>query len=107
MTSEYWELLLSLRTKSIGDIAVLEGVLFGFLTIMEVNEEKRGLVEEHGGKILETQEWVEGVFGRLGSGADGEGKRVRMLAAGVLVRIREVVEKYQALLMGDLARFES
>lgn len=104
MTSEYWELLLGLRTKSIGDIAVLEGVLFGFLTILEVNEEKRGLVDEHGSKILETQEWVEGVFGRLRG--NGEEERVRMLAAGVLVRIREVVEKYQALLMGDLARYQ-
>lgn len=104
MTSEYWELLLVLRAKSVGDIAVLEGVLFGFLTILEVNEEKRGLVEEHGGKILETQEWVEGVFGRLRG--SGEEERVRMVAAGVLVRIREMVEKYQALLMGDLARYE-
>ncbi len=80
-----------------------EALLFAFLTLLEVNEEKRGLVERHGRQLLETQEWVEGVFGRMGGGEEEE--RGRLLAAGVLVRIREVVEKYQALLMGDLASF--
>jgi telomere length regulation protein len=105
MTSEFWDLLLSLRAQSIGDVTVIEALLFAFLTILEINEDKRRLVEAHGRQMLETQEWVEGVFGRLGSGGSEEDERVRMLAAGCLVRIREVVEKYQALLMGDLANF--
>jgi telomere length regulation protein len=105
MTSEFWDLLLTLRTQSVGDIVVMEGLLFGFMTILELNEDKRRLVEAHGRQMLETQEWVEGVFGRVGSGGSEEDERVRMLAAGVMVRIREVVEKYQALLMGDLASF--
>lgn len=88
-----------------GDVVVMEGLLFGFMTILELNEDKRRLVEAHGRQILETQEWVEGVFGRVGAGGSEEDERVRMLAASVLVRIREVVEKYQALLMGDLASF--
>ena len=104
MTSEFWDLLLSLRTQSIGDITVVESMLFAFLTLLEVNEDKWGLVERHGRQLLETQEWVEGVFGRVGGGSE-EDERVRMLAAGCLVRIREVVEKYQALLMGDLVSF--
>jgi telomere length regulation protein len=102
MTSEFWDLLLSLRTQSIGDVTVVEALLFAFLTLLEVNEDKRGLVDRHGRQLLETQEWVEGVFSRMGGGGEERG---RMLAAGVLVRIREVVEKYQALLMGDLVTF--
>lgn len=106
MTSEFWDLLLSLRAQSIGDIMVIEALLFGFMTILEINEDKRTLVQDHGRQMLETQEWVEGVFGRVGGGGSEEDERVRMLAAGVLVRIRECVEKYQALLMGDLASFQ-
>lgn len=84
---------------------VLEALLFSFLSILEVNGDKRGLVEGFGRQMLETQEWVEGVFGRLGSAGSEEDERVRMLAGGVLVRIRENVEKYQALLLGDMASF--
>lgn len=120
MTAEFWSLLLALRVRSQGDISVMEGLLFAFLTILEVNEDKRRLVQEQGRQLLETQEWVESVFSRLGtaggSGIQGlmggggqalseEDEKVRMLAAAVLVRIRECVEKYQALLMGDLASF--
>ncbi|KAG9248875.1 telomere length regulation protein-domain-containing protein [Calycina marina] len=104
MTAEFWDLLLSLRTQSIGDIGVVEALLFGFLTILETHADKKGLVDVHGRQMLETQEWVEGVFARVKGGSEEE-DRVRMLAAGCLVRIRGVVEKYQALLMGDLASF--
>ncbi|KAH7364529.1 telomere length regulation protein-domain-containing protein [Rhexocercosporidium sp. MPI-PUGE-AT-0058] len=106
MTSEFWDLCLGLRAQSMGDILVLEALLFAFLTILEVNGDKRGLVEGFGRQMLETQEWVEGIFGRLGAGGTEEDERVRMLAAGVLVRIRENVEKYQALLLGDMASFK-
>ena len=105
MTSEFWDLLLSLRVGAVGEVAVVESMCFAFLMILEINEDKRNLVERHGRQLLETQEWVEGVFGRFGSqGSEGD-EKVRMLAAGCLVRIREVVEKYQALLRGDLLSF--
>lgn len=104
MTSEFWFLLLSLRPRAINDIAILEALLFAFLTLLDVNEDKRRVAEEHAKELLETQAWVEGVFEGLGGGSE-EGERVRMLAAGVLVGVREVVEKYQRLLMGDLAGF--
>jgi len=104
MTSEFWDLLLSLRTQAIEDITVTEALLFAFMTILEINEDKRRLVEEQGRELLETQKWVEGVFSRVGGGNE-EDEKVRMLAAGCLVRIREVVEKYQVLLMGDLANY--
>ncbi|KAH6675690.1 telomere length regulation protein-domain-containing protein [Halenospora varia] len=106
MTSEFLDLLLGLRTKSLSDSALLEALLFSFLTVLEVNEDKRRLVEAHGREMLEMQEWVESVFARLGKGSGDEEDRVRVLAAGVLVRIRECVEKYQSLLMGDLVSFQ-
>ena len=105
VTSEFWDLLLSLRAQAVGDIAVLEALLFALLTLLEINENQRGLVEENGGRLLETQSWVEGVFSRL-SGEGEEEASVKMCAAGVLIRIREIVEKYQALLLGDMVRFD-
>ncbi|KAM3065983.1 telomere binding protein, variant 2 [Clarireedia jacksonii] len=103
MTSEFWDLCLSLRGQARGDSSVQEGLLFAFMTILEMNEgDLRGLAERHGRELVETREWVEGVFGGLAGGSEEDEKR-RMLAAGVLVRIGECVEKYQRLMIGDLA----
>lgn len=104
MTSEFWDLLLAIRSHTIGDKSVREAVLFGFMALLEVNRDKRRLSEKHGRELLETQRWVEAIFGSIGEGGEEE-ERARTLAAGVLYRIREVVEKYQALLMGDLVNF--
>ncbi|KAH0562622.1 hypothetical protein GP486_002700 [Trichoglossum hirsutum] len=107
MTSEFWDLLLSLRQQS--DPAVLEALLFAMLTLLEINEDKRRLAEEHSKELLETQGWVNVVFeasGRGSGGSNSEGERVRVLAASLLMRIREVVEKYQGLLMGEMFDFD-
>jgi len=101
LTAEFWDLLLSVRGVASEDVAVLEAVLFSLLTLLEVNEDKKRLVDEHSRQLVETQEWTEMMFTRASS-ADKEGERVRTLAAGVLVRSREVVEKYQRLMVGDL-----
>lgn len=101
MTAEFWDLLLGIRTHAVGDVTVMEAVLFAFLTLLEVNEDKRRVAEEHSKQLIETQEWVEMVFERT-AGGDEEGEKVRMLAAGVLMKTREVVEKFQRLLMGDM-----
>ena len=104
MTSEFWDLLLSLRARAT-DPAILEALLFAFLTLLDINgNDQRRVAEEHAKELLETQGWVEGVFERVGGGSE-EGERIRMLAAGVLLRCREVVERYQRLLMGDLVDF--
>lgn len=103
LTEELWGVALRVRTHAFEDVAVLEAVLFVFLTILEINEDKRGLAEEFGKELMETQGWVELVFERSsGGGDDEEGRRVRMLAAGVLVKTREVVEKHQRLLVGSM-----
>jgi telomere length regulation protein len=104
MTNEMWDLLLSLRTQANGERSVEEAILFGFMTLLEVNQDKRRLAETYGRELLETQSWVELVFERLGTGSE-EDDKTRALAAGVLFKIREVVEKYQALLVGDLSSF--
>ena len=104
LTSEFWNFLLAVRTKA-EDKSVLESLLFALLALLDVNEEnQRSMAEEHGQELLETQEWVSDVLGRVGGGEE-EGERCRMLAAGVLVKCREVVEKYQRLLMGDIIDF--
>jgi len=104
MTAEFWDLLLSLRPRAT-DASVLEALLFAFLTLLDINEnDQRRLAGEHAKELLETQGWVENVFERIGGGSE-EGDRIRMLAAGVLLRTREVVEKYQRLLMGDMVDY--
>lgn len=104
MTAEFWELILSVRTNALADVSVLEAVLFATLTLLDMNEDKRRLAEEHSKQLIETQEWVELVFDRVGGG-DEEGERIRMLAASVLMKTREVVEKYQRLMVGDLVDY--
>ena len=104
MTAEFWSLLLSVRTVALGDVTILEALLFGFLTILDVNEDKRRIAIDHAKELMETQAWVEGVFERAGGGSK-EGEKVRMLAAGILVGTGEVIEKYQSLLLGDLMGF--
>jgi len=130
LTSEFWSLLLALRSQAVKDASVLEALLFGFLTLLAVNEgerERRRLAVECGRELVETREWVGGVWERLegdgggydrgglaGLGVMQEGKgiasgvsgneqdRCKILAAGVLVQIKEVVDQYQRLMVGDL-----
>ncbi|KAI7350039.1 hypothetical protein KC320_g5700, partial [Hortaea werneckii] len=39
ITAGFWDLLLGLRVQASGDISVLEAVLFGLLTLLEVNQD--------------------------------------------------------------------
>lgn len=104
MTTEFFDLLLSLRARA-SDAPVLEALLFSFLTLLDINSSnQRRLAEEHAKELLEMREWVQMMFEKLGGGSE-EGERVRMLAAGVLMRAGEVVDKYQRLLLGDLVDF--
>jgi telomere length regulation protein len=103
MSSEFFELLLSLRGGAAGDVRVAEAVLLGMLTVLEVNVEagaegRRRLAEEHGREVVECKEWVEGVF----DGVFGGEESVRRLAAGVLVKVGEVAEDYRRTLLGGL-----
>ncbi|KAI9840246.1 MAG: telomere binding protein [Sclerophora amabilis] len=138
LTSEFWNLVLSLRSHAGGDPAVREALLFALLTLLEVNtsnkhhDRSRQLAEEHARELVETLGWAEAILadqpggkggdfgilegsgtgngqganerGKAGNGdADtgiDEGERTKMLAAGVVVRCREVGEKWRGLMMG-------
>lgn len=101
MTREYWDLLLSIRGLASRDKQVLYAVLFGLLMLLDTNENKERLATEQGKELMETQAWVKMVFEGLGAGSE-EDERVRVLAAGVVVRCQEVVEKYQRRMAGVL-----
>ncbi|KAK8027277.1 telomere length regulation protein [Apiospora marii] len=106
MTAELWDLLLGVRTHCVGEVGVSGAVLFGLMALLDVNEnDSRGLCQRHGHEVVESVEWVSGVFDRTrggDQGGNGEENQVKMMAAGVLIRLREMVEKYRALLMGDM-----
>ncbi len=101
MTREYWDLLLSVRGLASNDKAILGALLFGFLMLLETNENKERLATEQGKELMETQAWVKMVFEGLGAGSE-EDEKVRTLAAGVVIRCQEVVEKYQRRMAGAL-----
>ncbi|KXS98132.1 hypothetical protein AC578_9394 [Pseudocercospora eumusae] len=108
VTTAFWELLLALRVQAASDISILEAVLFALLTLLEINAEHGGfqrLASENPKQLMETQQWVELVFERTGGGqlvveGSTEETRVRTLAAGVLMKCREVIEAYQSQLIG-------
>ncbi|SPN96856.1 related to TEL2 Protein involved in controlling telomere length and position effect [Cephalotrichum gorgonifer] len=100
MTSESWGLVLALRSHS--ELPVLAGAVTVLAVLVEVNEgDYRGLCERQGKEIVETVEWLSAVLGGV-RGGETEEDRVRGLAAGVMIRLNEVVERYQVLLMGSL-----
>lgn len=109
MTSSLWRLLLSttVRAHAVGDLPVTQAILFGLLAMLDVNENRmRDLCQEMGKEVVEAQEWAAMVFQGL-RGGDGAGEEadVKMLAAGVLVRLREEIEKFQMVMIGDLIGF--
>lgn len=105
MTAEVWELLLgsSVRAHAVGDLGVTHAVLFALLTLLEVNGDRmRDICQGMPREVVETQEWVAQIFGGIRGEDGGEENDVKMLAAGVLIRIREGMDKHRALLMGEM-----
>lgn len=108
LSADFWDLLLSLRVRAVGHVSVLEALLFGLLTVMEVNGDKQAIAQEHSKQLIETQQWADMVFERTGEGrlvqqeGQGEEAKVRTLAAAVLVKTGEVMEAHRKVLMGDM-----
>ena len=105
MTGELWGLLLNtgVRAQAVGDLSVTQALLFAFLALLDVNEDRmRDVCQDLGREVVETQEWVAGVFNSIRGGDGGDEEQVKMLAAGVLVRLNEGMEKYRLLMVGDL-----
>jgi telomere length regulation protein len=105
MTAELWELLLrsSVRAHATGDLGVTHAVLFALLTLLEVNGDRmRDVCQGMPREVIETQDWVAQIFNDTRGEDGGEENDVKMLAAGVLIRIREGMDKHRALLMGEM-----
>jgi telomere length regulation protein len=105
MTIELWSLLLgsSVRAHAAGDLGLTQAVLFAVLALLDVNESRmRDLCRDHGREVIETQDWVGQIFENTRGDDGGEENEVKMLAAGILMRLREGIEKYRMLLIGDM-----
>ncbi|KAK2757076.1 telomere binding protein [Arachnomyces sp. PD_36] len=108
ITHDSLALLLSLHTSPVAtEPAVLPPLLSLFLAVVDLNvssgssgEER--LVTDFATQVIEIREWVNGVF----ESAARDDEEVRMLAAGVLVKLGEVMERYQGRLMGMGLGFE-
>lgn len=106
LSGEFWEMLLSLRIQASQDISILHAVLFSLLTILELNADQSRLVQEHPKQLMETQQWVDLVFDRMGGSElmtesnNEEEHKVKTLAAGVLVKTKEIIDGYQKELIG-------
>ncbi|KIL94895.1 hypothetical protein FAVG1_01826 [Fusarium avenaceum] len=107
LTAELWNLLLGVRVHVLGDLGAMKGWLVAMASLLEVNGgDMRRLCEKQGREVMETREWVAMVFEKTRGEDGGEENEVKMLSAGVLIRIGEAIEKYQALLMGDMIGFQ-
>lgn len=106
LTSELWTLLLRVRQHVLADLTGTHGWLVAMAALLAVNEgDMRRLCEMQGREVVETREWVSAVFEKTRGEDGGEENEVKMLAAGVLIRLGEAIERYQALLMGDMIGF--
>ncbi|TDZ58320.1 DNA replication checkpoint protein tel2 [Colletotrichum trifolii] len=106
MTAELWDLLLGVRAHIAGDVPGTHALLVALAAMLEVNErDMKQLCETHPREMVETQEWVSGVFNNTRGEDGGQENEVKMLAAAVLIKLQEATEKYRALLLGDMIGF--
>lgn len=97
--------MLSLRSLTIANPPTLEAILFSLLTLLELNAEHQDrIVQQHAKLLLETQEWARLVVENA-DGVGEEAERIKMLAAGIVVRCGEIVEKFRRSLVGDMIDF--
>ncbi|KAL1952575.1 hypothetical protein VTO42DRAFT_4796 [Malbranchea cinnamomea] len=102
LTLDALTLLMTLHNLPIvAEPVVLTAVLRLFLAVVDLNTSsgstaEERLVTEFATQVLEMQEWVGGVFER----ASKDDEEVRMLAAGIMVKLGEVTERYQGRLLG-------
>ncbi|GFF55840.1 DNA replication checkpoint protein tel2 [Aspergillus udagawae] len=114
LTQETLNFLLSLYTRPLSeDPSIVSALLSLFLAVVDLNvasgssgEER--LVTEFATQVIELREWAGSVFDRTvaAQGADDPREQVRLLAAGVMVKLGEVTERYQGRLMGVNSGFK-
>lgn len=90
---------------------VLPALLSLFLAIIDLNIEsgssgEERLVTDNAAQVMELREWTNEVFDRLPAPQNTRGETMndheqsRILAAGILIKLNEVIERYQGRLMG-------
>ncbi|KAK2871658.1 hypothetical protein FQN49_002966 [Arthroderma sp. PD_2] len=97
ITSDVLTLLMSLHNSPVAtEPTVISAILSLFLAVLDINiasgttgEER--LVTEFAEQVMEMREWVGGIFERTPKDDD----QVRMLAAGIMVKLGEVINRYQ------------
>lgn len=95
-------LLINLHNSPfVAEPVVLTAVLRLLLAVVDLNESasstaEERLVTEFSSQVMEMREWVGGVFER----APKENEEVRTLAAGIMVKLGEITERYQGRLLG-------
>ncbi|OJD10849.1 hypothetical protein AJ78_08250 [Emergomyces pasteurianus Ep9510] len=102
LTHEALTLLITLHNLPVAtEPNVLPAILSLFLSVVDLNisagsigEER--LVTEFVTQVMEMREWVDGVFER----APKEEQEVRILSAGIMVKLGEVTDRYQGRLLG-------
>ncbi|KAJ5093516.1 hypothetical protein N7456_009377 [Penicillium angulare] len=120
LTHETLSLLLSLHTSPIStDPTVTAALLTLLLAAIDLNiasgsngEER--LVTEYASKVIELREWASQVFDNTPAGSNiasptapvDTQEQVRTLAAGIVVRVGEITERYQGRLMGINSGFQ-
>jgi telomere length regulation protein len=114
VTQDTFTLILALHGKPIStEPVVLPALLSLFLASIDLNtaagsSAEERLVTDHATEVMELREWTNDVFERTpaasGSatspGNPDDMQQTRILAAGILVKIGEVIERYQRRLMG-------
>lgn len=114
LTRDTLSVLLSLYTRPLADDpSILSALLSLYLIIVDLNiasgttgEER--LVTDLATQVLELRDWAGEVFDRTPAvqGENEPQNQVRTLAAGVMVKLGEVVERYQGRLMGVNSGFK-
>ncbi|KAF1809660.1 hypothetical protein P152DRAFT_403044 [Eremomyces bilateralis CBS 781.70] len=104
ITSELWDILLSLRASAMNEMVVLEAVLFSILVLLEANQDHRRLVSSHPKELVETSQWAKDILDKVENG-ELQGEKVGMLAAGVYVKAQEIVKEFQTELFGNMIDF--
>ncbi|KAK1140063.1 telomere binding protein [Aspergillus melleus] len=110
LTHETTSFLLSLHTRPVAEEpTILTALLSLFLALIDLNVEagsagEERLVTEYAVQVIELRDWAGQVFDRISASGAGNGDesrdRARTLAAGVMVKLGEVMERFQGRLMG-------
>lgn len=121
LTQETLSLILSLHTNPLSsEPTVAAALLTLFLATIDLNiasgsNGEEYLVTELASQVLELREWASQVFDNTPASAKAAStagappdprEQIRTLAAGVMVRLGEVTERYQGRLMGVNSGFK-